>query len=143
MAKSYISPEIKAAALADLAAGEQPAIVAERHGLDRETVKSWKRRHFVAPDDAPIAPSVAPIVRPRIEAQQRQIGELVLDLLRSKLEASQAIAEQARDPAWRARQSAAELATFGAWLDSTAFAIGDRLAGGTGHAEQRDDSADS
>lgn len=128
MARSKVSPDVRAAALADLMAGEQPAVVAERYGIDRETVKSWKRR-YVAPDDAPIAPTVAPIVRPALEAQQRAIGAIVLDLLRAKLEASRAIAEAAKNPAWLAEQPAAELAVFGQWLDASALAIGDRLAG--------------
>ncbi len=123
------SPEIKAAALADLAAGEQPAIVAERYGFDRETVKKWKQR-LVSPRTSPLSPSNVPIVRPKIEAQQIAIGELILDLLRAKLQASAAIAKAARDPAWLAQQPAAELAALGQWLDASAFAIGDRLAGG-------------
>lgn len=138
------APDMKAAALADLMAGEQPAVVAERYGLDRDTVKSWKRRH-VAPDDAPVAPDDAPvptrqqpIVRPKVEAQKYAIGEMILDLLRAKLKASAALAEAASNPDWLREQSAAELATLGQWLDTSVFAIGDRLAGAT----PRDDSPD-
>ena len=132
------SPEIKAAALADLNLGEQPAVVAERYGLDRDTVKSWKRR-YVAPEIATMHPVATPAARPKVEAQHIAIGSLILDLLRTKLEASQAVAETANDLAWRARQSAAELAVFGQWLDASAFALGDRLAG---HRPAPSDEAD-
>lgn len=139
MAASKVAPDIKAAALADLMAGEQPAVVAERYGIDRETVKSWKRR-YVAPGDAPIAPTSAPVQKPAIERQQQAIGAIILDLLRAKLEASRAIAQAANDPAWIKLQPAAELAVFGQWLDASAFAIGDRLASASQPA--RDASAD-
>jgi hypothetical protein len=129
------SPEIKAAALADLQAGEQPAIVAARYRLDAATVRKWKERH-VTQDVTPVTPAVTPIRRPSVEAQERAIGAIILDLLRAKLEASRAIADYARNnPAWLAQQPAAELAAFGQWLDTTALAIGDRLAGGA----RRDD----
>jgi hypothetical protein len=127
--KSKASPEIRAAALADLTAGEQPAVVAAKYGLDAAQVRVWKQR-YVTGGDSPVTPvTPAPVVKPAIEAQHQRIGELVLELLSTKLEASQAVARAALDPEWRNRQTAAELAAFGAWLDSTAFAIGDRLAG--------------
>lgn len=123
------SPEIKAAALADLATGEQPAVVAERYQLNFNTVRSWKIRNatLIATENATPA---APFRRPRQEAQQDAIGELVIDLLRAKLEASRAIAKTACDSAWLVRQSAADLAALGDYFDATALAFGDRLAGG-------------
>src|SRR5262245_46637801 len=58
--RSKVSPEIRAAALSDLAGGEQPAIVAERYGLDRELVKKWKVRYV--PTDVPTdVPVVVPV----------------------------------------------------------------------------------
>jgi hypothetical protein len=124
-----ISPELRAAALADLHAGDQPAIVAERHGIDAATVRSWKAR-FVATDIATDATPIATRQHPAIERQKVEIGSAVLDLLRAKLDASRAIAEAVKDPAWLKRQRANDLATLGEWLDGTALAIGDRLAGG-------------
>lgn len=128
MPRSTVEPGVKAAAVADLLAGDQPAVVADRYQLDRNMVKQWKFRHVPASvsNNVPIVP-VRNVVA---ETQQRQFGELVLDLLRRKLEASEAIARAASDPAWIRRQTAAELATLGQWLDTSAFAIGDRLAGG-------------
>lgn len=113
----------KAAAIADLAAGESPQIVAERYGLNPYTVRSWKRREvrkLISPEATYLAPAhVAP---------HGAIGDLILDLLAAKLEASTAIARAVSNPQWLATQSGSDLAALGAWLDSTALAIGDRLA---------------
>jgi transposase-like protein len=135
--RSY-SPDLKAAALADLLAGEQPAVVAERYGLNAATVRSWAHRlppatrdATTVADDATVAPLVA---RPREQARERQIGERILELLEAKIKASAAIARAASNPAWLDRQSAAELAELGSWLDHSAFALGDRLAG-RGHTD--------
>lgn len=127
MPASKVPARKRAAAIADLQAGEQPAIVAERYGLPAAQVRVWKQRYVTAGDTVVTARD-API-RPSIEAQQRHIGEIVLDLLAAKLEASAAIARAASsNPEWLARQSGSELAAFGEWLDRTALAIGDRLA---------------
>ena len=121
------SAKVRAQVIADLQAGEQPAVVAEKYGIPASKVRTWKTR-YVADDVAPVAAPVVQI-RPTIERQQREIGTLVLDLLRTKLEASQAIAQAvSNNPAWIASQSGSELAALGEWLDATAFAIGDRLA---------------
>ena len=127
MAGKRISPKVRAAALADLHAGEQPAVVAAKYGIDAATVRQWKTRYVTADVTPVTAPE--PSRRPALEAQKAHIGETILDLLRAKLKASQALAEAVSDPNWIRRQPAAELATLGQWLDSTAFAIGDRLAG--------------
>ena len=58
------SKEIKAAALADLASGDQPAVVAQRYGLNRDLVNKWKQR-MSAQVSAPLsAQTSAPIRRP-------------------------------------------------------------------------------
>lgn len=73
-----------------------------------------------------IADARAPRARP-------ELRELLLDLLAAKLEASRAVADAARaalnNPAWLARQDAAGLEALGAYLDRSAFNLGDRLAG--------------
>lgn len=134
--------------MADLLAGEQPAVVAERHGLNPATVRKWKERlevpAVVTPED--VTPDVTvsrPVTRPRVEAQQREIGALILDLLAAKLEASAALARAASDPEWLRKQRGSELAALGAYLDATALAIGDRLAGGSsgGRADPDDGGA--
>lgn len=127
-----VSPELKAAALADLYAGEQPAVVAERYRISPATVRSWKLRTVrTATEHATEhATRNATIARPMVEAQQHAIGVIILDLLAAKLQASAAIARIATsNPEWVWKQSGSELAAFGQWLDNTALAIGDRLAG--------------
>lgn len=124
--------------MADLLAGEQPAVVAERHGLNPATVRSWKLRTEIVPAATGNA-TPATVQRPAIERQQAEIGALVLDLLAAKLRASEAIAKAATDEAWLKQQPASELAALGQWLDDTAFAIGDRLAGGRRPADDAGD----
>lgn len=131
-----ISPKVRAAALADLHAGEQPAVVAAKYGIDSATVRQWKTR-YVTDVVTPVT-ATEPARRPALEAQKASIGETILDLLRAKLKASQAIADAAADPDWLRKQPAAELAALGQWLDATAFAIGDRLAGGARPADADD-----
>lgn len=76
--------------------------------------------------------------RPRT---REEIGGLLIDLLAAKLEASRAVADAARaamqSPAWLARQSAEGVATLADYLDRSAFALGDRLAGAATVATQK------
>lgn len=139
MGVKRIPTKIRAQAIADLQAGEQPAVVAERYTLNRDTVKQWKQRYVTeaVTDRVTVSP---PVTRPTIERQQAEIGALVLDLLAAKLEASKAIAKAASDPAWLKQQAASELAALGEWLDTTAFAIGDRLAGRGQQPERESDA---
>lgn len=124
--RSRVSTKVRAAALADLHAGEQPAVVAERYGIEAGTVRAWKARYVT--DHATTRNAALGVQRPALAAQQREIGAIILDLLAAKLEASAALARAASDPAWLARQSGSELAALGQYLDATALAIGDRLA---------------
>lgn len=125
MPRSTVSPEKKAAAMADLHAGEQPAVVAERYGLDRNVVKMWKQR-FVADVTDPVTVSV--IHRPTLERQQIELGELVMLNLRAKLIATQRIADYASSPAWLDKQNASDVAELFEVLDRSAINILDRLA---------------
>lgn len=119
------SDEIKAAALADLAAGEQPAVVAQRYHLNRDLVNKWKQRLSV-----PVSASVSvPVRSPAIEQQQYDLGELVLQNLRAKLVATQRIAEHVALPSWLDKQTAADVAELFTALDRSAIGILDRLAG--------------
>jgi hypothetical protein len=128
MPRSSTTPDAtRAAALADLHAGEQPAIVAERYGLNPDTVRQWKTR-FVT-ESVTAVTNRDTIQRPALERQKQRLGELLLGLLAAKLEASQAIAKVASDPAWLKKQHAADLAELVRTLDATALALGDRLAG--------------
>lgn len=119
-----IDPKKKAAAIADLLNGEQPAIVAARYGFESATVRQWKSR-LVTPD---VTEGVTVIRRPEVEQQQLAIGELVLENLRAKLIATQRIAEHAATPTWLDKQNAADVATLFERLDQSAIGILDRLA---------------
>jgi hypothetical protein len=143
-----ISPEIKAAALADLLDGDTPAEVAARYKLNRNTVKSWASRLDAdapaasttppyASTDAPLDAPMPPLTAVPALATEHTIGGLLLELLAAKLKASQAIAAAAQRPEWLERQSAADLAALGEYLDRSAFSLGDRLA--TAAQQQRAD----
>jgi len=119
-----INQKKKAQALADLYAGEQPAVVAARYGFDGATVRQWKSR-LVTPD---VTPPVTVIRRPELEMQQLAIGDLVLDNLRAKLIATQRIAEHAATSTWLDKQTAADVAELFERLDQSAIGILDRLA---------------
>jgi transposase len=138
MPPSKVTPEIRAAAMADLAAGEQPAIVAQRYGLDRDVVNKWKQRmtaQMSASMSAPVSTDT-PIRRPTIEAQQRLVIELVYQNLLAKLTASERLATHiTSNDEWLNRQSAEGVATLGQWLDSTAAATLALLATTSGEGD--------
>lgn len=138
MGRSTLTPEIKAAALADLHAGEQPAVVAERYGLDPAKVRVWKQRYVTASVAPAVAPPVtaapAPVRQPAVEARQQTLAELVEANLRAKLVATQRIAEHASREQWLAQQTAADVAELFEALDRSAIGILDRLA--NAHAAQ-------
>lgn len=122
------SKEIKAAALADLASGDQPAVVAQRYGLNRDLVNKWKQR-MSAQVSAPMpAHTSAPIRRPSVELEQLSLTDLVMSNLRAKLIATQRIAEYATTPEWLDKQNAADVAGLFECLDRSAVGILDRLA---------------
>jgi hypothetical protein len=138
MARSTVAPEVKAAALADLHAGEQPAIVAARYKLDSAKVRVWKQRYVTADVTAggtpAVAPPVVPIRQPLAEARRETLAELVEANLRAKLIATQRIAEHVTRDEWLDKQAATDVAELFAALDRSAVGILDRLAGA--HAQR-------
>lgn len=139
MARESSRTKTKAAAIADLMDGVQPAIVAARYGLNAATVRSWKARL-----DLPVATGVATGVatvmhRPAVEAQQLAIGDLIMENLRAKLIATQRIAEYVTTREWIEKQNASDVATLFTALDQSAVGILDRLAQ-RGHADSAADS---
>lgn len=132
MTRDSIDPAIKAAAMADLMDGEQPAIVAERYDLNPATVRSWKARlDLPATADATggqgVATGVA-IRQPAVEAQQLAIGELIMASLRAKIYATQKIAEYVTTPAWLDKQTATDVAELFETIDRAAVSVLDRMA---------------
>ena len=144
MARSQVPPEIKAAAIADLLAGDQPAVVAERYKLDRSIVKTWKQRHVtdlvtnVTASVADLVTEPDPPRRPSLEAIQARLGQRVLELLEAKLTASKRLAEHVTRDEWLNKQSADAVADLGRWLDQTSIGILDRLLA----AQQRPSALD-
>jgi transposase len=136
MARESSRAKTKAAAIADLMDGVQPAVVAARYGLNAATVRSWKARLDI-PVATGVATGVATVIRqPAVEAQQLAIGDMIMENLRAKLIATQRIAEYATTQDWIDKQNAADMATLFTALDQSAVAILDRLAQ-RGHADER------
>ncbi len=137
MPRRTVSDEVKAAALADLANGEQPAIVARRYGVPDATVRSWKLRLDlssatpIATEIAHATPDATVIRRPTHEAQQARILDLMYENLAAKLTASKRLSEHVVDSNWLYRQSAEGVAALGAYLDGTALNTLAILAGRT------------
>lgn len=93
---------IKAAAIADLIAGNTVAWVATRHDLPLGTVKSWKSREVRAVVDAEVAPEVAP--------RRPVLAEMLLELVENKIRGLVAITKVMQDPEWIKKQDAHQLA---------------------------------
>lgn len=146
MARDPIPPEVKAAAIADLMSGVQPAVVAADYGLPSGTVRSWKARldlptaTGVATEGVGVATGVARR-HPALEAQQMALGDLIMANLQAKLLATQRIAEYVTTQGWIEKQNASDMATLFTALDQSAVGILDRLAQ-RGHADSTA-SADS
>jgi hypothetical protein len=134
---SKIPAKTRAAAIADLMDGAQPAVVAERYGIEAGKVRMWKTR-YVAPNVAESTPP-AFVYRPTVLAQQIAIGDLIMDNLRAKLIATQKIAEYATTPSWFDKQTAADVATLFEAIDRSAVGILDRLAQRRSGADRQSD----
>ena len=137
MARPRINKRQKAAAIADLLSGEQPAIVAARYGFESSTVRQWKSR-LVTSD---VTKNVTVIHRPNLEVQQFELGELVILNLRAKLIATQRIAEYVTTPEWLDKQNAADVAALFECIDQSAINILDRLAGRRSRSDTGGDGA--
>jgi transposase-like protein len=136
MPRSKIPAKTRAAAIADLQAGEQPALVAQRYGLSSAMVRDWKREYVVKhPTGIPTdiqhpTPGHPVAIRPSIEQAQFDIAQLIRENLEAKLIATKRIAEYAANsPEWLEKQSAAELGELFERIDRSAIAILDRMAG--------------
>jgi hypothetical protein len=137
------SPDIRAAAMADLHSGEQPAIVAERYGLDAGKVRMWKTRYVAGNVASSVAKNVAVIHHPALELQQLALGELVMQSLRAKIIATQRIADYASSPEWLDKQTATDVAALFEVIDRSAVSILDRLAQRRAADADQSDEADA
>lgn len=93
------SPDIRAAAVAALLAGQSVSAVAKEYKLPKGTVSSWKKRTQVD-----------------LSATQKEdgksIGELLVDLLTANLRGLISASSILQDREWVKQQGAAELGTF-------------------------------
>ncbi len=126
-----ITDDIKAAAIADLQAGEQPAVVAGRYKINPATVRSWKLRLESSATGSATQPATVVATqqrKPTLEEKQLTIAELVIRNLEAKLTATQRIAEYVQRGEWIDKQNAADVAELFGVLDKSAVGILDRLA---------------
>jgi len=94
------NPELRAEAVAAVAAGESLTTVAKRFGIGKATVERWYR------EDGPVQPSHA--------RTREELGALVYDTVVETLLALTARARVTGSPDWIEKQSAGELAALAA-----------------------------
>lgn len=92
-------PEVRAAAVAALLAGQSVSAVAKAYKLPKGTVSSWKKRTTV---DASATQ----------KSDGKSIGDLLLELLEANIRGLINATSVLRDPKWLREQGAAELGTF-------------------------------
>ena len=100
MAREY-SPEVKAAVMAALLAGQSASSIAKEFDIPRGTVAAWQNRKT-----DPIVASVATGAAQKID----EVKGLVLDLLIAQLKSQISLAEHAGDRNWLASQDASAVA---------------------------------
>ena len=100
------SPEVKAAVMAALLAGQMPSDIAAKYKLPEQTVCTWKKQ-----------------VRGASLLKKADLSELVESTLRAFLETIRIQAETARDVDWIKKQSASDLGVFLGILSDKAFRI--------------------
>lgn len=85
--------ELRAAVLAALLAGQSVSSVAKEYNLPKGTVSAWKQRMSSAEN----------------ATQKKEIGELLVEYLKTNLTTLQAQAAHFADKAWLKKQTASEL----------------------------------
>lgn len=125
MPRSRYSTAVRAAVLAELRLGTQPAVVAAKYGIDAGQVRVWKQRYVTDVVTLPDTMSS----RPNLVQTQLSIAELVLKNLEAKLLATQKLVKYvANNPAWLEKQTAADVGDLFERIDRSAIAILDRMA---------------
>ena len=104
MTREY-TPEVKAAVMAALLAGQSASSIAKEFGIPRGTVISWQARKA-----QPIIEGVASDASVASQKKQDQINELVLDLLIAQLQSQISMAQHAGDKRWLTLQEASAVA---------------------------------
>lgn len=100
MARTY-TDETKSAVMAALLEGQSVSSVAKKYEIPKGTVSRWKKT------------ALSEGVREeRTQKEAGDIGDLLLELLRTNVESLIAISKTTQDAEWIKKQDAAELATF-------------------------------
>lgn len=103
--RSPYNPEIRAAALAALLAGQSVSQVAKEYRIPKGTVSNWKnRRASEVPNDG--------TQKAQPTEQSESVGDLLVKLLRANLDGLIAAAAVMQDAEWLRKQGATELGTF-------------------------------
>jgi transposase-like protein len=94
---SGYSPEVKAAVMAALLAGQSIRQVAKEYNVPKSTVAAWGKEAVNYVPDVP-------------DAKKERVGELLIDLLIAKLESQIAMSQHAGDKQWLKTQDASAVA---------------------------------
>lgn len=101
MARREYDPEVKAAVMAALLAGQGVPELAERYDIPPETIRSWKSRQANGESVATVATE-----------KRLAIGERIVTLLEAEVKALTAQTEAISDLTWVKKQPASELAVL-------------------------------
>lgn len=100
-------PEVRAAAVAAVATGEQPAAVAKRHGISQGLLHGWCDQDLPPVDVSEISRSDLARARSR-----EQMAELIYDTIGDLLTGIRDQLREATRAEWVARQDAADVAAL-------------------------------
>lgn len=106
--------ETKAAVLAALMAGQSISEVAREYNIPKGTVSAWKKRTTVAEN----------------ATQKKEIGDLLVEYLRTNLNTLRTQAEVFADKTWLKKQAAGELAVLHGVLTDKAVRLLEALSKG-------------
>lgn len=101
MAREY-SPEVKAAVMAALIAGQTVRQIEREYGVSKGTISAWNQE----------AKGIVSAIELVPNTKKEQIKGLLIDLLIAKIKAQIAISEHAANAEWLANQDASALAMF-------------------------------
>jgi len=101
MTREY-TPEVKAAVMAALLAGQSVSSLAKEYDLPKGTVSGWRRQA-----ETVAANGVATVAT---QKKQDQINDLILDLIISQLKSQIAMSDHSGDKKWLFTQEASALA---------------------------------
>jgi transposase-like protein len=107
MAKTTYSDETKAAALAALLAGQSISQVATEYHLPEGTVNSWRSRMKVTQTQGECINNASNAL-----PKKEEIGNLILDYLKTNLDTLKIQAETLRDKQWILKQDAQSIAVL-------------------------------